>query len=198
MLISLDIFSQVLNYGLSNNCQKNTECYPEYCDEIRSVVLIGYLRNDTIVPGCTGVLLNNEKLDGKPYLFTENHCIYSESFSYTINENIIEDIVILFNYEADECFPNTPVTAPSNVNLINGAKIVSNFDDGLTDFALLELIEDIPQSFYPFFSGWTNSENTPDPKQGFVIHHPRGDIKNFQIIMILIENIVVTIIDTGM
>jgi len=179
LLISLNIFSQVKNYGLSLNCQKNTECFPEFCNEIRSVVLLGFLRNDSIIPGCTGVLLNNEKFDGKPFLFTANHCIYSENFSYSINEKIIEDIVILFNYEADECYPNTPVVAPSSENIIIGAKIVSNFNDGLTDFALLEIFHNVPQSFNPFFSGWTNSKNIPDPKQGFVIHHPRGDIKKF-------------------
>ena len=44
-----------------------------------------------------------------------------------------------------------------------------------SDFALLRLEEDIPDSYEVHFAGWDATGNTPNTPVG--IHHPSGDIK---------------------
>ena len=43
------------------------------------------------------------------------------------------------------------------------------------DFALLEISSDIPESYNPFYVGWSRVSSAPQEAVG--IHHPGADIK---------------------
>ena len=47
------------------------------------------------------------------------------------------------------------------------------------DFTLVELTEEPPEEYSPFYVGW-NIENTP-PEQSYCIHHPNGDVKKISV-----------------
>ena len=74
-------------------------------------------------------------------------------------------------------------TYTSNSNLIISRQITNQTVSGATllahhyesDFALLRLQEDIPESYEVHYAGWDASGNTPSTPVG--IHHPSGDIK---------------------
>ncbi len=139
-----------------NNCNLNVAC-PEadpWWDQVNSVVRMsmgGGL--------CSASLVNNVEEDLTPYVLTANHCI-SGSPSYYI---------FYFKYQSSTCGGST---GPSG-NTMNGS-ILRASGDG-PDFALLELNNDIPDSYDPYYNGWNRSSSTPNDPTG--IHHPGGEIK---------------------
>jgi lysyl endopeptidase len=110
---------------------------------------------------CTGVLVNNVRKDGRPYLLTANHCIPSVNTGY--------NTLAIFNYEKDTCGGNTI----SAVESISGMWLKATTN--LIDFSLLELGERPPISYMPYYAGW--SLDTLGILNATVIHHPEGDVK---------------------
>ena len=49
------------------------------------------------------------------------------------------------------------------------------FIDSGPDFALLEMSSSIPDSYNPYYVGWSKVNSTP--QNVFGVHHPGGDIK---------------------
>ncbi len=146
-------------FGNSGNCNIGVNC-PEGADwqvEKRSVALIvsgGFA-------SCSGALVNNTAQDGTPYFLTANHCLGGQN-----------NWVFYFNHEAPEnnCNGNS---GPTNQS-ISGSTLRAS--SGGSDFALLELSQDVPESFNPQFVGWDNSDDeTVTSAVG--IHHPSGDLK---------------------
>lgn len=114
---------------------------------------------------CSAALINNTAQDKKPLLLTANHCLDNSDPTYWS---------VRFNWTS----PN-PVCAEEE----QSADIQSNFtmsgtqyraSNSASDFALVELFNEIPASWDVAFAGWDRSDITPDFQVG--IHHPNGDI----------------------
>ncbi len=155
-----DVFAiakDALDYGDSGPCNINVGC-PEGADwgnEKRSVAMI---ITDLGKRLCTGALINNARMDLTPYFLTADHCLGGE-----------ETWVVMFGYESVGCEDiDGPLT-----NSISGATLVAN--DEYTDFGLLRLMEDPPDSYGVYYSGWSALDAPPD--SSVCIHHPSGDTK---------------------
>ena len=154
-----DIFypEETRDYGDSGSCNNNVNC-PEFVDwedEVRSVAMIlsgGGFRL------CTGSLVNNVRQDLTPYFLTANHCLGGE-LSW----------IFMFNYESPGCNNQNGPTYMT----VQGSTLLDNSSS--SDFALLRLEEDIPDSYEVHFAGWDATGNIPATPVG--IHHPSGDIK---------------------
>lgn len=139
-----------------NNCNLNVAC-PEadpWWDQVNSVIRMsmgGGL--------CSASLINNVEQDLTPYVLTADHCISGSPGYY----------VFYFRYQASTCGGSS---APSSYTM-NGSSLRASGDG--PDFALLELNNDVPDSFNPFFNGWNRSSSSPNDPTG--IHHPGGEIK---------------------
>jgi hypothetical protein len=155
-------------FGRADTCNVDVSC-PEvaYWQELgRSVVRM--INNEL----CTGVLINNTAVDGKPYVYTAAHCVFDRS------SGKYQPTVFYFNYASPFCEGPDGNAGYS----IAGATLVATGDtsenprdaDSL-DFALLELSVAPPDSFQPYFAGW-NRSRTPAQNTA-AIHHPRGDVK---------------------
>jgi len=114
---------------------------------------------------CSASLLNNTSGDKTPYLLTANHCLENSDPSFWS---------VRFNWMS----PN-PVcgTGEDSADLqsnftMSGAALRANNQQ--SDFALVELYNDVPESWDISFAGWDNSDDLPEFEVG--IHHPNGDI----------------------
>ncbi|MBA3898603.1 MAG: T9SS type A sorting domain-containing protein [Bacteroidetes bacterium] len=150
------------DFGSSGACNININC-PEganWQDQARSVVMLLSGGNGF----CTGTFVNNTSEDGTPYLLTASHCGSSGFGAW----------VFRFNWEASGC--SNPATSPSSQSL-TGATLRAN--NSGSDFLLLELNDQIPSTYNPYFSGWSNLNTAATSTTG--IHHPNGDIKKISI-----------------
>jgi len=147
-----------LGWGDSQFCEVNVNC-PEgqpWQREKRAVA--------KIIDGgdhCTGALVNNVMMDGKPYFLTANHCFNNSSSTW----------VFAFNWEAPGC--ETPSVAFPETQTISGCTLRSR--NAFSDFCLLELSSKPPASFNAYYCGWS-AEEVPS-QTSTMIHHPAGDIK---------------------
>ena len=114
---------------------------------------------------CSAVLVNNTKEDKTPYLLTANHCLLSSDPSlWSIRFNWVSPSPV--------CGTGEPSGDLQNNFTVSGAKLVAN--NSLSDFALVQLYNEIPESWDVAFAGWDNSDTAPTFEVG--IHHPNGDI----------------------
>jgi len=164
-----NIFSEEFTkgFGTSGTCQFNVACplAVGWEDQIRSSVMLVSGGNGF----CSGSLVNNTSLDGKPYVLTANHCGSSGFGSW----------VFRFNWESASC--NNPASSPAFQSLTGG---VQRANSAGTDMSLVEITGGlssgtIPTSYNAYFSGWSNLNIPAD--SAFGIHHPDGDIKKFSI-----------------
>lgn len=153
-------------------CMEPLACFPEdplITEELgRSVVLLIIDGNSS----CTGVLINNTRQDGAPYILTASHCI-NKNFTVTDPDRyevIAGSIVCFFHYDSPLCRP-----------VLRGAEEMSMASttlkafSGAVDMALLELTEVPPVYYRPYYAGWNISETPSAPYFG--IHHPKATVK---------------------
>lgn len=151
-------------YGISGACNPDIICFNDsLISRLKhSVVRIVYSGKER----CTGVLLNNTRNDAKAYLLTAQHCIKTEWLANTA--------VYLFDYESPYC------SGPDGRNhkSVAGGTLKATTDNKL-DFSLIELSEDIPFHYQPYYAGW---DATGLSTLGvYCIHHPWGDVKKIAI-----------------
>ncbi len=157
-------------FGGAGSCE-----VPVNCDEgalwqrqKRSVARI-LVKESSSLFWCTGSLVNNTGMDGKPYFLTANHCgSNASSADYT-------EWVFDFDYESPDC--SRPVIEPDKLTF-TGASLIAHGStprSANSDFKLLLLNDEIPDDYHMYFSGWDRSGEVP--QHGVVIHHPEGDIK---------------------
>lgn len=159
----------VRDFGDSGSCEVLMNC-PEGADlqdEKRGVARI-LVKDGSSLFWCSGSLVNNTNRDGTPYFLTAHHCGEDAS------EGDYSQWVFYFNYESVNC--EMPAFEPQHQSL-SGAKLIA---DGKktssgSDFKLLLLEEEIPESYKPYFSGWSRSGSSSPYGTG--IHHPDGDLK---------------------
>lgn len=154
-------------FGTSGICQFNVACplSTGWEDQVKSSVMLVSGGNGF----CSGALVNNTAVDGKPYILTANHCGSSGFGSW----------VFRFNWESPTC--NNPGSSPAFQSLTGAVQRASSAG---SDFSLVEITGGlnggtIPQAYNAYFSGWSNLNVPAD--SSFGIHHPDGDIKKFSI-----------------
>ncbi len=156
-LFSWDVVKETVDFGNSGSCNNNVNC-PEgagWEEEIRSVAMILTSGGFRL---CSGALVNNVREDLTPYFLTANHCLGGE-----------ETWVFMFNYESPSC---ANIDGPTWMTVSGSTLRASYFN---SDFALLELIENPPDSYNVFYAGWSAADVAAQSSVG--IHHPSGDIK---------------------
>ncbi|MGC9341969.1 MAG: T9SS type A sorting domain-containing protein [Bacteroidales bacterium] len=161
----VDIFTNEKDgyYGTSGNCEIDINCPEGAAWQVlkRSVARVIFKRDGFITEICTGALINNTSENGMPYFYTANHCI-RRAFE-------AETAVFYFGYESPECEGTDGVIGMS----LSGSEILATSDS--LDFTLLLLSDDPPESYKPYFAGWSALTNPPN--SSVTIHHPRGDVK---------------------
>ncbi len=154
-----DILGKKGPFGTSGSCNINVNCPlgDAWQNDKRGVAIIVTSSNSAV---CTGTIVNNTALDGKPYFLTANHCTASANPA---------NWVFIFNHEAVSC---SGTTGPVDQS-INGASLVAT--DSPSDFALLLLNAEIPPEYNVYYCGWNNADVPADTT--VCIHHPSGDVK---------------------
>jgi lysyl endopeptidase len=151
-------------FGASKDCHDNVNCPAgdEWQDEKRGISRIIVVVEEGM-GFCTGNLLNNTKLDGRPYILSAFHC--QDGFTPLYDFWRFD-----FNYESTGC--ENPVREPP-FNSVLGCKRVAGRQEN--DLLLLEITTVIPSSYHVYYNGWDRRGIVP---AGAVsIHHPVGDIK---------------------
>lgn len=168
------------NGGFENSCpdQVDVKCSPEgdnWKKEINSAVMLAI----DGVGFCSATIVNNTSEDGKPLILTSEHC-YSAFYQFSGAEG--EQI---FFSKADQAF-NTEIwlnyespwcNGPQSVDHVSMKHATIRAEWTGTDFLLLELNNQIPTSYYPYYSGWDRSDLPDQPLGGVGIHQPAGDVK---------------------
>ncbi|MCH7690202.1 MAG: hypothetical protein IIA17_04045 [candidate division Zixibacteria bacterium] len=151
------IIDRVSGFGDAGSCNNNVNCAvgDDWQDQSRAVSMIltgGGFRL------CTGSLVNNVRNDGTPYYLTANHCLGGHA-----------SWIFMFNYESPTC---SNIDGPTWMT-VQGSTLMASYST--SDFGLLLLTEQPPDSYNVYYNGWS-AENVPgDSSVG--IHHPSGDIK---------------------
>ena len=153
-----DVFKMAKAFGSSGSCNNNVNCSvgTGWEDQKKSVVML-------VVGGsgfCTGSVINNTASNNKPYVLTADHC-------YSGNESTW---IFWFNWESATC--TNPSSSPSYSSLSGSTLRARNAP---SDFCLVEINASIPNSYNPYYVGWSRS--TAASTSGASIHHPSGDIK---------------------
>lgn len=110
---------------------------------------------------CSGALLNNTSVDETNYVLTADHC------GQTSNT------VFRFGYERPGCRSGVAPTTMS----VSGATVLTS--NGTFDNRLLRIDATIPQSFNPYYAGWTRT--TSNSTFAFSMGHPSGGPKKISI-----------------
>ncbi|MBP7149089.1 MAG: proprotein convertase P-domain-containing protein [Acidobacteria bacterium] len=108
---------------------------------------------------CSASLINTTANDCRPYVLTAHHCGAGVS------------TVFGFNFERSGC--NTGDPPPPSTYTVSGATVLADYST--TDFTLLQMDEDPPESFDVFYNGWNRS--TVAAIETYNISHPSGDVK---------------------
>ncbi len=142
-------------------CHRDVACAEAepWADQARSVALLSIAG----VRFCTGFLINNTALDGRPLMITAGHC--------GVTRDNAPSVVVLWNHQRAACGE----AASSEVD-------PSQFQTGAiwraayrpTDTLLLEL-DDSPESFGVYYAGWDRSP--AEPSRSTAIHHPNTGAK---------------------
>lgn len=156
--------NETLGFGASETCHTNIICPEgEFIQKEKNGVCRIYVVVKEGIGFCTGNLMNNTKLDGKPLVLSAFHCQdgYTPMYDFWRFD---------FNYQSQTC--NQPAIEPV-FSYIQGAKLLASRLEN--DFLLFELSGSVPSSFNPFFLGWNRS--AVGPVRSKMAHHPKGDIK---------------------
>ncbi|MDT0555781.1 T9SS type A sorting domain-containing protein [Patiriisocius hiemis] len=147
------------NYDV--NCSIGTD-FDEKKDFVKKTVALLNLGNGFL---CSAALVNNTLQDKTPYLLTANHCLEGSDPAFWS---------VRFNWMSPNPVCGTgEESADIQTNFtMSGATLRAN--NSLSDFALVELFNTIPDAWDIVFSGWDNTDTDPTYEVG--IHHPNGDI----------------------
>ena len=111
---------------------------------------------------CSASVINNTANDRTPYVLFADHCVSGNASSYVFD----------FNYQSETCSGSS---GPSNQSISGSTVLASEDINAGPDFALLEITSNIPDSYNPFYVGWSRVSSPPQEAIG--IHHPGGNLK---------------------
>lgn len=110
---------------------------------------------------CTGFLVNNTALDGRPLFLTAGHC--------GINTRTADSVVVMWDYRRARC--GGEAGEPGRF-FQSGARFLARHE--ATDIVLLELARRPEAAAGVSFAGWDRGEEET-PARTAVIHHPGTD-----------------------
>ncbi|MFT5077992.1 MAG: lysyl endopeptidase [Planctomycetota bacterium] len=151
----------------SGYCNYDVNCligedFDTYKDGVKKAVALLNLGNGFL---CSASLVNNTQQDKTPYLLTANHCLEgSDPALWSVRFNWMSPGPICGESDDSQ-------DLQTNFTLSGAILRASN---EMSDFALVEMITDIPQAWDVSFAGWDRTDELPDFEVG--IHHPNGDI----------------------
>lgn len=159
-------------FGASGDCNEDISCYDtDNAIAIRRSVVKLLIDGSYL---CTGTLINNTNQDGTPYVITAAHCFDEEDAKDG------STAFLYFNYESPYC---SDVIEGSDAQTLSGGDLKVYAE--AQDIALLQMDDNPPAAYRPYYAGWTLESNPSSP---FVcIHHPSGDVKK---IATLTDNVV--------
>ncbi|KAG0279920.1 hypothetical protein BGZ96_001770 [Linnemannia gamsii] len=146
--------------AMSGKCNIDVACHQnEYYDQARSV---GAILSEYNQKYCSGALVNNVRQDGRQLFLTANHC---SGFADTSAH------LVMFNHEKIQCG-----SSPEDVNEHDTAmgliKLGSYLD---SDYTLYEIVENIPDAYNLFLSGWSASTDAPTSRARFPGQEPEPE-----------------------
>ncbi len=149
----------------SGACHRDVACSEAepWADPARSVALISVAGKSF----CTGFLVNNTALDGRPFLITASHC--------GVTPRNAPSVVVMWNYQRGVC--GAPDGSEREIAVAGNSfqtGAIWRAADRATDTLLLEL-DDPALPFGVYFAGWDRSP--ADPTRSAVVHHPNADLK---------------------
>lgn len=164
--------------ALTQACHLDVACgiedgYPQvekFRDAIRSVGV--YTIEGTRL--CSGALINNVRQDCRPLFLTANHCGVTTSNA--------SSVVVHWNYENQTCrMHGSAESGAAGDGMLNqfssGTNLLARYRP--SDFALLELEEDVPSESNLYFAGWNiNVENYDSTA---CVHHPNVEEKRISL-----------------
>ena len=111
---------------------------------------------------CSASIINNTANDRTPYVLFADHCVSGSASGYVFH----------FNYQSSTCSGTS-----GNLNQsVSGSTVLASSDINTgPDFALLEMTSNIPDSYNPFYVGWSKVSSAPQDAVG--VHHPGAGIK---------------------
>lgn len=148
----------------SGDCHVDVAC-PEaapWSDQVRSVGLISIAG----VRFCTGFLINNTALDGRPFLVTADHC--------GIRPSDAPSVVVMWNHQRVTCAGPRPVAWDQ---FQTGA--VFRASHRASDMVLLELDDPPDPAAAVYYAGWDRSDH--DLQGAVTVHHPNTDVKRISL-----------------
>ncbi|MCB0793292.1 MAG: hypothetical protein KDB88_01025 [Flavobacteriales bacterium] len=152
-------------------CQVDVNCSEgaDWQDQRDGVVRIS-VKQGFQLGWCTGSLVNNTAEDCAPYILTAFHCGLNSTTAD------LAQYKFYFNYQRTNC--GTGLASASQL-LTGCMKRADSNDDGGnaggSDFMLLEMNDDPPAAYAPYWNGW--EANGAVSGSGVCIHHPSGDEK---------------------
>ncbi len=154
--------------GFGEPSPKAGECHIEtacsvasgWHEAARSVALISIAG----VRFCSGFLVNNTALDGRPFFITAAHC--------DIDQENAASVVVIWKHQRATCDPSA---SPEPVEWAFQSGAIWRATNRSSDTVLLELDDPPPAEAEVFFAGWDRSPEPP--AQAVTIHHPNTDTK---------------------
>ncbi len=151
----------------SGDCNYDVNCpigsdFDDIKDLVKKTVALLNLGNGFL---CSASLINNSANDKTPYLLTANHCLQnSDPNLWSIRFNWMSPNPICADSEESQDISTNFTMSGAQLRATNTA----------SDFALVELYSQIPNSWDVAFAGWDATDALPQFEVG--IHHPNGDI----------------------
>lgn len=166
--------ASVTDYGSAGTCQVNLACDEGtgWADQSNGVVKI-LIRIGSNSFWCSGSVINNMNYDFAPLVITANHCTIYKGYMATAKDLL--KWVFYFNYQTPGC--ENPLYEPIARTMTGAVRLASSQqpDEIGSDFYLLRINQQIPESYHAFYNGWSRDENPAE--SGICIHHPMGDVK---------------------
>lgn len=156
---------------LSGLCQRDVACFddPAWHDAARSVALISIEG----VRFCTGFMVNNTALDGKPLFITAAHC--------GVTRENAASVVVMWRFESEFCRDEQEMALeaprPPSQSFQTGARLLAVYPP--TDVVLLELDDPPDPGSNVFYAGWDRSRQPPEGVT--TVHHPHTDQKRLSV-----------------
>ena len=128
---------------------------------------------------CSGNLLNNTNQDFKPYILSAAHC-ESATKNRKTSEVDLARWIFTFHYEKPNSSNGAIAIFREQAKSMVGCDIRAFLPiDGQSDGLLLELKQEVPESYRVYYNGWDRSDVLPN--SGVGMHHPAGDAKKISV-----------------
>lgn len=160
----------------ADSCEVNIKCEEgaNWLDQANGIIRI-MVRNNQVAYWCTGSVMNNTAQDFRPLILTADHCAYNDGNDIYSSPTDVAQWIFYFKHESASCTNNAP--SGTTRSMTGAVKLASShsFAYNGSDFYLLELFDNIPNDYQPYFQGWSALPGLSD--NGVSIHHPAGDVK---------------------